>query len=78
MAAGGFSSKRLGRVRDVLARHLDAGYVPGAVGVVARRGEVHIEALGNLAFKGEGSQTPMAADTICRARCRSRSSPPAR
>ena len=66
MAAGGFSSKRLGRVRDVLARHLDAGYVPGAVGVVARRGEVYIEAMGNLAFKGEGSQTPMAADTICR------------
>ena len=66
MAAGGFSSKRLGRVRDVLARHLDAGYVPGAVGVVARRGEVHIEALGNLAFEGAGSQTPMAADTICR------------
>ena len=66
MAAGGFSSKRLGRVRDVLARHLDAGYVPGAVGVVARHGEVHIEALGNLAFEGAGSQTPMAADTICR------------
>ena len=66
MTAGGFSSKRLARVRDVLERHVDAGYVPGAVAVVARHGEVHIEATGNLAFEGEGSRTPMAADTICR------------
>ena len=66
MSVGGFSSKRLTRVRDVLSRYLDAGYVPGAVAVVARRGEVHIEAMGNLAFEGEGSRVPMAADTICR------------
>jgi CubicO group peptidase (beta-lactamase class C family) len=66
VTTGGFSSKRLARVRDVLSRHLDAGYVPGAVAVVARRGEVHIEAMGTLAFEGEGSRTPMAADTICR------------
>ena len=66
MTTGGFSSKRLARVRDVLARHVDAGYVPGAVAVVARHGEVHIEATGNLAFEGAGSGTPMAADTICR------------
>ena len=62
----GFSSTRLGRVRDVLARSVEAGEVPGAVAVVARRGEVHIEAVGNLAFEGAGSKTPMAADTICR------------
>ena len=66
MTSGGFSSKRLTRVRDVLSRHLDAGYVPGAVAVVARHGEVHVEATGNLAFEGAGSATPMAADTICR------------
>jgi CubicO group peptidase (beta-lactamase class C family) len=66
VTTGGFSSKRLGRVRDVLERQVDAGYVPGAVAVVARRGEVHIEATGNLAFEGAGSATPMAADTICR------------
>jgi len=64
--SGGFSSKRLARVRDVLQRQVDAGHVPGAVAVVARRGEVHIEATGNLAFEGEGSKAPMAADTICR------------
>lgn len=66
MTSGGFSSKRLSRVRDVLARHVDARDVPGAVAVVARHGEVHIEAVGNLAFEGAGSTTPMAADTICR------------
>jgi CubicO group peptidase (beta-lactamase class C family) len=66
VTSGGFSSKRLARVREVLSRHLDAGYVPGAVAVVARHGETHIEATGNLAFEGEGSGTPMAADTICR------------
>jgi CubicO group peptidase (beta-lactamase class C family) len=66
VSAGGFSSKRLARVRDVLSRHLDAGYVPGAVAVVARHGEVHVEAMGNLAFEGAGSGTPMAAATICR------------
>src|SRR5258708_21242871 len=66
VTTGGFSSKRLTRVRDVLERQVDAGYVPGAVAVVARRGEVHIEATGTLAFEGAGSQTPMAADTICR------------
>ena len=66
MTSGGFSSKRLARVREVLDRHVDGGYVPGAVAVVARHGEVHIEATGNLAFEGAGSGTPMAADTICR------------
>ena len=66
MTTGGFLSKRLTRLRDVLERHVDAGYVPGAVAVVARHGEVHIEATGTLAFEGVGSGTPMAADTICR------------
>jgi CubicO group peptidase (beta-lactamase class C family) len=66
VTTGGFSPKRLARVRDVLSRYVDAGYVPGAVAVVARHGEVHIEATGTLAFEGAGSRTPMAADTICR------------
>ena len=66
MTTGGFSPKRLARVRDVLERYVDAGFVPGAVAVVARRGEVHVEATGNLAFEGADSGKPMAADTICR------------
>ena len=58
--------KHLARVREAVGRYVDAGDVPGAVAVVARRGEVHIEAMGNLAFEGPSSKTPMAADTICR------------
>src|SRR5690348_1882151 len=66
VTTGGFSSKRLARVRDVLFRYVDTVYIPGAVAVVARHGEVHVEATGTLAFEGAGSRTPMAADTICR------------
>jgi CubicO group peptidase (beta-lactamase class C family) len=66
MAAGGFSLRRLARVRGLLERHVDAGLVPGVVAVLARHGEVHIEATGVLAFEGAGSRTPMAGDTICR------------
>jgi hypothetical protein len=40
VTSGGFSPERLTQVRDVLSRNLDAGYVPGAVAVVARQGEV--------------------------------------
>ncbi|MFE0177180.1 serine hydrolase domain-containing protein [Streptomyces sp. NPDC059002] len=50
----------------MLERRVDAGHSPGVVAVVARHGEVHVEALGNLAFEGPGARTPMAADTICR------------
>jgi CubicO group peptidase (beta-lactamase class C family) len=63
---GGFSSKRLARVRELLERRVDSGFVPGGVAVLARHGEVHIEAAGHLAFEGAGSSTPMAGDTICR------------
>ena len=66
MTTGGFSSKRLARVRELLERHVDSGFVPGAVAVLARHGEVQVEARGNLAFEGAGSRTPMAGDTICR------------
>ena len=66
MTAGGFSSKRLARVRALLERHVESGFVPGVVAVLARHGEVHIEATGSFAFEGVGSRTPMAGDTICR------------
>src|SRR4051794_14133785 len=54
------------RVRDLLSRTVDSGYAPGIVVVLARHGEVHVEAIGNLAFEGAGSTTPMSMDTICR------------
>jgi len=63
---GGFSSKRLHRLRDLLQRHVESGFVPGMMVVLARHGEVHIQATGNLAFDGPGSETKMAGDTICR------------
>jgi len=66
VTTGGFSSKRLARVRELLERQVHSGFVPGAMAVLARHGDVHIEATGNLAFEGAGSKTPMAADTICR------------
>ncbi|MEV0569871.1 serine hydrolase domain-containing protein [Dactylosporangium sp. NPDC050588] len=54
------------RLRALLQHQVDAGFVPGMVALVARRGEVHVEAVGSLAFEGAGAGTPMAADTICR------------
>jgi hypothetical protein len=66
VASDGSSPKRLPRVRALLEGHVESGFVPGMVVVLARRGEVHVEATGTLAFEGAGSTTPMAADTICR------------
>src|SRR3954453_5346592 len=66
VTTGGFSPYRLTRVRKLLERHVGSGFVPGMLAVLARHGEVHVEATGTLAFAGQGSTTPMAADTICR------------
>ena len=66
MSTGGFSSKRLARLRHLLERYVDSGFVPGVLAVIARHGEVHVEATGCIAFEGTGSSTPMAGDTICR------------
>lgn len=66
MSAGGFSAKRLVRVRELLESHVGSGFVPGLLMVLARRGQVHVEAAGTLAFEGAGAQVPMAADTIVR------------
>jgi CubicO group peptidase (beta-lactamase class C family) len=63
---GGLSPTRLTRLQDVLERYVDAGAAPGALAVVARHGAFHVAATGRLAFEGPGSETPMAADTICR------------
>ncbi|MEU4397204.1 serine hydrolase domain-containing protein [Micromonospora orduensis] len=66
MAAGGFSARRLTRVRQLLERYVDSGYVPGMLVVLARHGQVHTEATGSLAFEGAGAGVPMAGDTIVR------------
>jgi CubicO group peptidase (beta-lactamase class C family) len=66
MAAGGFSAKRLVRLRELLDRFVGAGFVPGVMVVLARHGEVNVEVAGTLAFEGAGAGVPMAADTIVR------------
>ncbi|MGH3258966.1 MAG: serine hydrolase domain-containing protein [Streptosporangiaceae bacterium] len=44
----GFLSARLGRVHDVLARHVSAGAAPGAVGLLARGGAEQVFAVGDV------------------------------
>lgn len=62
MSTGGFSKARLGRMRDVLAGHVERGAAPGLVALVSRRGEVHVETIGRQAIDG----APMRRDTIFR------------
>jgi CubicO group peptidase (beta-lactamase class C family) len=58
----GLSKARFGRMHDVMAGHVEAGDMPGLVTLVSRRGETHVDAIGNVAFGG----APMARDTIFR------------
>jgi CubicO group peptidase (beta-lactamase class C family) len=58
----GPSKRVLGRIHDVMAGHVENGDVPGLVTLVSRHGEVHVDAIGRLAFDG----LPMARDTIFR------------
>src|SRR5580700_12144265 len=63
MSASGLSATRLRRLREVLTRHVESGDMPGLVALVARRGEVHVEAIGTL--EAGGSEL-MRRDTIFR------------
>ena len=62
VAAGGLSKMRLGRMYDVMSRHVEDGAMPGLVTLVGRHGEVHVDAIGRIAFGG----APMQRDTIFR------------
>ena len=57
-----FLKKRLDQMHNVMASHVERGEVPGLVMLVSRRGEIHVDAIGRLAFDG----LPMARDTIFR------------
>jgi CubicO group peptidase (beta-lactamase class C family) len=60
----GFSSERLGRIKEAVQRHLDAGSLSGAVTLVARRGRIaHFEAHGLMDVE---SKKPMPKDGIFR------------
>jgi CubicO group peptidase (beta-lactamase class C family) len=65
MAIGrnGFSDQGLRRLREVLARHVDSGRIPGLVALVSRGGRTHVEALGTMRHDGGA---PMRRDTIFR------------
>ncbi|WP_238011877.1 serine hydrolase domain-containing protein [Dactylosporangium sp. AC04546] len=58
-----FSEPGLRRVRDVLARHVESGKIPGLVALVGRGGETHVEAIGTMSHDGG---PPMQRDTIFR------------
>jgi CubicO group peptidase (beta-lactamase class C family) len=63
MSGGGFSKARLGRMREIMAGHVERGGVPGLVTLISRRGEVHVETLG---MQAAGGGAPMRRDTIFR------------
>jgi CubicO group peptidase (beta-lactamase class C family) len=63
LSTGGLSKERLGRMRDVMAGHVERGAVPGLVTLVSRRGEVHVDAIGT---KAVGGSDPMRRDTVFR------------
>ncbi|MGW2373185.1 serine hydrolase domain-containing protein [Kitasatospora sp. NPDC001683] len=60
---GGFSAAGLRKVRDVLARHVDSGRIPGVVALIGRGDGTHVEALGTMSHDGGA---PMRRDTIFR------------
>jgi CubicO group peptidase (beta-lactamase class C family) len=62
MTEGGFSGTGLEHLRGVMAGHVERGDLPGLVMLASRRGEVHAEAIGRLAFEG----SPMTRDAIFR------------
>jgi CubicO group peptidase (beta-lactamase class C family) len=60
----GMSSERLGRIHDIMQRHIDAAHITGAVTAVARRGKlVHFEAHG---YRDPNAKTPMPKDALFR------------
>jgi len=63
MNKGGFSTARLQRMRSIMSAHVEGGDMPGLVWLVNRRGETHMDAVGQLAFAGDA---PMRRETIFR------------
>ena len=59
---GGLSKTRLGRMHDVMARHVESGEVPGLVMLVSCDGDIHVDVMGRQAIDG----APMQRDSIFR------------
>jgi CubicO group peptidase (beta-lactamase class C family) len=60
--ANGISKAGLDRLRGVMAGYVERGDLPGLVMLVSRHGQIHVDAIGRLAFDG----SPMKRDTIFR------------
>ena len=56
------SKAGLDRLHGVMAGYVERGDLPGLVTLVSRQGEVHVDAIGRLAFEG----SPMTRDAIFR------------
>jgi CubicO group peptidase (beta-lactamase class C family) len=63
MNNGGLSKERLDRMHNVMSGYVERGEMPGLVTLVCRRGEVHVNAIGNKKFR---DSEPMRRDTIFR------------
>ncbi|WP_219506049.1 serine hydrolase domain-containing protein [Nonomuraea ceibae] len=63
MGHSDFTATGLRRLREVLARHVDSGKIPGLVALVSRGGRTHVEAIGTMRHDGGA---PMRRDTIFR------------
>ena len=62
MSAAGLSKTRLGRMHDVMARHVEHGGVPGLVTAISRGDDVQVDAIGRKTIGGAAVQR----DTIFR------------
>jgi CubicO group peptidase (beta-lactamase class C family) len=63
MSTSGLSKKRLARMHDILATHVNSGTVPGLATLIDRRGEIHVDTIG---VKTMGRSDPIRRDTIFR------------
>jgi CubicO group peptidase (beta-lactamase class C family) len=61
--SGGFSKTRLGRMAEVMRGYVERGEIAGAVTLLCRRDEVHVEAIG---ARDLATAAPMRRDTIFR------------
>jgi CubicO group peptidase (beta-lactamase class C family) len=59
----GLSKARLARMHDIMAGHVERGLTPGMVTLIARRGETHVDVIGNKALD---RRDPMRRDTLFR------------
>ncbi|WP_406065851.1 beta-lactamase family protein [Streptomyces sp. NBC_01077] len=58
-----FTASGQRKIRDVLARHVDSGKIPGIVALYSKDDETHVETLGTMEHDGGA---PMRRDTVFR------------